>query len=112
VYVRYLRRRLLDLELAAARQQQQQHAGPSASQLPGGLTGQGEGEVFSLAAVREAVAAEVARAAQCPEEERRRRIKQLRLRWHPDQNPMLTGLATEVTKMINAAVERLETDSR
>lgn len=39
-----------------------------------------------------------------PEDERKKQIKALRLRWHPDKNPVLTEFATEVSKIINGAV--------
>lgn len=35
-------------------------------------------------------------------------IKALRLRWHPDKNPILTEFATEVSKVLNAAVATME----
>ena len=31
-------------------------------------------------------------------------LKELRLRWHPDKNPVLQEFATEVTKIINEAI--------
>jgi hypothetical protein len=43
-----------------------------------------------------------------PEEDRRKQIKALRLRWHPDKNPILTEFATEVSKVLNAAVAAME----
>jgi hypothetical protein len=39
--------------------------------------------VVSLASIRTSIQAAVAEAAQCGEEERRKRIRQLQLRWHP-----------------------------
>ena len=36
-----------------------------------------------------------------PEADRKKKISELRLRWHPDKNQMLQGLACEVTKLIN-----------
>ncbi|GIL61014.1 hypothetical protein Vafri_15436 [Volvox africanus] len=104
VYVRFLRKRLLELELLAARQQQQQ---PGRTDKGGGGGGGGSG-VFSLASIRTAIQAAVAEAAKCGEEERRKRIRQLQLRWHPDKNPVLTEFATEVTKIINEAVAEME----
>ena len=47
--------------------------------------------------------------ATLPEEEQRKKIKQLRLRWHPDKNPVLADFAAEVTKIINDCVETLKT---
>ena len=45
-----------------------------------------------------------------PEDECKKQIKALRFRWHPDKNPVLTDLATEVSKIINAAVKGMEAD--
>ncbi len=39
--------------------------------------------------------------------ERKEKIKNLRLRWHPDKNPVLQEFATEVTKIINDTINRL-----
>lgn len=64
---------------------------------------------FSVAAVRAAITAEVREAAACDPEERRKRIRALQLRWHPDKNPApLRELSTEVTKIINHALEEVE----
>lgn len=107
LYVRYLRKRMLDLELEAARQTQQQAA---QRQPPGNSDSgsSGSGGAFSLASIRTAIQAAVAEAATCGDEERRKRVRQLQLRWHPDKNPVLTEFATEVTKIINEAVEQVD----
>merc|ERR1711990_404615 len=57
--------------------------------------------VFSLKNVKESIEKAVSDMASLPEEEQRRKIKQLRLRWHPDKNPVLGEFAAEVTKIIN-----------
>ncbi|KAG2423520.1 hypothetical protein HXX76_015268 [Chlamydomonas incerta] len=110
LYVRYLRKRLLELELQLARQQQQQQQQqPTSDGGSGSGSGSGGGAaVFSLASIRTAVHAAVAEAATCGEEERRKRVRQLQLRWHPDKNPVLTEFATEVSKIINEAVADME----
>ena len=46
----------------------------------------------------------MAEANACEESERKVRLKDLRLRWHPDKNPVLEEFATEVTKIINEAI--------
>ncbi|PNW69894.1 hypothetical protein CHLRE_17g697200v5 [Chlamydomonas reinhardtii] len=118
LYVRYLRKRLLELELQLARQQQQQQqqqhqqqptsdGGSGSGSASGGGGGGGAG-VFSLATIRTAIHGAVAEAAACGEEERRKRVRQLQLRWHPDKNPVLTEFATEVSKIINEAVAEME----
>lgn len=37
--------------------------------------------------------------------ERKRRLKELRLRWHPDKNPLFHSLAVEVSKIINSELD-------
>ena len=63
--------------------------------------------VFSLKNVKESIETAVREAGSLPEDQQRAKIKQLRLRWHPDKNPVLGEFAAEVTKIINAAVEEL-----
>jgi hypothetical protein len=48
--------------------------------------------VFSLASIKASIQAAVAAAAQEPEAERKRRIRQLQLRWHPGGCMLLQGL--------------------
>ncbi|KAG2494179.1 hypothetical protein HYH03_007537 [Edaphochlamys debaryana] len=105
LYVRYLRKRLLELELAAARQQQRA-GGKEAERGSSGSAG--AEAAFSLGSIRAAITAAVAEAAACGEEERKKRVRALQLRWHPDKNPVLTEFATEVTKIINEAVAAME----
>lgn len=49
--------------------------------------------VFSMSGIRAAIDKAVQEASQCDEEEKRRRIKQLQLRWHPDKvgTPLTSG---------------------
>ena len=61
---------------------------------------------FDLASTRSAIEEAVREAAACPEDERRRKIRQLRLKWHPDKLEVLKGIAEEVTKIINEAVDK------
>jgi hypothetical protein len=65
------------------------------------------------ARVREAVAAAVAAAEALPAPLRRRRLRSLRLRWHPDKHggeggDALAALATEVTQALNEQVEAMQ----
>lgn len=64
--------------------------------------------VFSLTNVKKSIEDAVSEMASLPEDAQRKKIKQLRLRWHPDKNPVLGEFAAEVTKIINAEVERLK----
>lgn len=43
---------------------------------------------------------------------RKKKLSALRLRWHPDKNSILSNLVTEITKVINAEVERCEAEIR
>ncbi len=65
--------------------------------------------VFSMANIKKSIEKAVEDIATLPEEEQRKKIKQLRLRWHPDKNPVLADFAAEVTKVINDCVETLKT---
>ena len=61
---------------------------------------------FDFASTRSAIEAAVQEAAVLPEEERKRKIRQLRLKWHPDKHEVLKEIAEEVTKVINEAVNK------
>lgn len=64
--------------------------------------------MFSLKAIKASIEAAVQDAMRCDDAERKKRLRALQLRWHPDKNPVLREVATEVTKMINEAVTQLE----
>ena len=66
---------------------------------------------FNLSHTRIAIEEAVKEAAKLPEEERKKKIRALRLKWHPDKHDVLKEMANEVTKMINEAVERCDKDS-
>jgi len=61
--------------------------------------------------IRRAIEQAVADAYSCEPEARRKRIKALRLKWHPDKHQVLRGLAEEVTKLINEAIQIHEESS-
>jgi hypothetical protein len=66
-------------------------------------------DVFSLTNVKKSIESAVHDMASLPENEQRKKIKQLRLRWHPDKNnPVLGEFAAEVTKIINESVGQLK----
>ena len=100
-YMQVLKRRNADLQLQvrallAARDQNLAPPPPPAAE---------EGSsVFGLAHIKAKIEAAVAEANACEESERKVRLKDLRLRWHPDKNPVLEEFATEVTKIINEAI--------
>mmetsp|Transcript_15584 Transcript_15584/g.33804 ORF Transcript_15584/g.33804 Transcript_15584/m.33804 type:complete len:277 (+) Transcript_15584:130-960(+) len=101
VYVRYLRKRVLELEMEHTRNAARSMLGGDRSH---GSEGSQAGGVFSLHSIKTAIQEAVQDACKCDEDEKRRRLKQLQLRWHPDKNPVLAELATEVTKLIHEAV--------
>ena len=63
---------------------------------------------FDLSNVRTAIEAAVKEAAALPQDEKNKKIKQLRLKWHPDKHEVLKEMAEEVTKIINECVEALD----
>ena len=80
-YVRYLRKRVLELELEHSRQSA---ARTMAGQMEDRTASQTHQEgVFSLGRIKAAIVKAVQEACACQEDERRRRLKQLQLRWHP-----------------------------
>jgi len=104
MYVRHLKARVAELEVAQARSAAAAaRAGSAGGGASAGGRGDGDG-VFSVAAVKAAVQAAVAEAGRCEPEERKKRIRALQLRWHPDKaGGFLTSLSGEITKMINEA---------
>jgi len=67
-----------------------------------------ESSSFSLASIKEAIESAVNETLNLEEEERKSRVRSLRVRWHPDKNPILREFATEVTKIINESVKNVE----
>ena len=65
---------------------------------------------FVMGNVQASIEEAVKEIKMLPEDERKKQIKALRFRWHPDNNPVLTEFATEVSKTINAAVKGMEAD--
>ena len=83
VYVRYLRKRVLELELEQSRNAAFSILNNSMPKAQQQLTKQ-EG-AFSLDSIKAAIETAVEEACGCPEDERKKRIRQLQLRWHPDK---------------------------
>mmetsp|Transcript_571 Transcript_571/g.960 ORF Transcript_571/g.960 Transcript_571/m.960 type:complete len:162 (-) Transcript_571:152-637(-) len=63
--------------------------------------------IFGLAHIRGQIEEAVREAALLDESARKEKLKGLRLRWHPDKNPVLQEFATEVTKIINESVDKI-----
>lgn len=62
---------------------------------------------FGLTRSKEAIVKAVHDAAKLPSAERRKKIRALRLKWHPDKHETLKELAEEVTKLINVCVDEI-----
>ena len=77
----------------------------SASGGGGGADAEGDSVLLSLPRMRAAIEAAVAETEAMEEGQRKQRLAALRLRWHPDRNPVLQELATEVSKTLNAAID-------
>lgn len=65
---------------------------------------------LGLAKTREAIEKAVKEAAALPGPERRKKLRALKLKWHPDKHEHLKEMAEEVTKMINQIVHELGAD--
>ena len=62
-------------------------------------------DVFSLTNVKKSIESAVHDMASLPENEQRKKIKQLRLRWHPDKKPGARGVCRRGNaKIINESV--------
>ena len=55
-----------------------------------------DASAFGLSRTKEAVSKAVAEAAKLPADERGKKLRQLRLKWHPDKHDVLKDLAEEV----------------
>merc|ERR1712054_433314 len=75
---------------------------------PPPLPPSGEDETFGLQRTKDAIEKAVWEAAKLPNEERQRKLKQLRAKWHPDKHEVLKEMAEEVSKIINASIDELE----
>lgn len=60
---------------------------------------------LSVKAARQAIGEELREARSLPHDQRRRRLRAMRLQWHPDKHTALKELASEITKLINEAIE-------
>jgi len=70
----------------------------------GGSGSGGDSKILSDAAAD--IKKHVEEAHQLPAAEKKKKLRDLRMRWHPDKNPMLRGLADEISKIINTEIER------
>lgn len=60
---------------------------------------------FGLSRTKEAIEKAVKEAMALPEDERKRKLKQLKAKWHPDKHEVLKEMAEEVSKMINSFID-------
>ena len=65
---------------------------------------------FGLTRTKEAIEKAVREAAELPEDERKRKLKLLKAKWHPDKHEVLKEMAEEVSKMINSAIDEMGGD--
>ena len=101
------RNALLEQSLAALLvERESRAASPAGSPNAAAAPAASEPEGFNLQQTRAAVEEAVREAAKLPEEECKKKIRALRLKWHPDKHEVLKEIASEVTKCINEAVER------
>lgn len=110
-YVRHLKQSCMSMEATirclqrqardSARQQQQQQETSASSP-----TASPEQPLFGLSNTRNAIVEAVKEAASLPTEERNKKIRSLRAKWHPDKHDVLKDMASEVLKMINEAVDK------
>jgi hypothetical protein len=97
-----LRRRAEEAEARADAADARAAAAAGAGATAGALPPQPQQPHAASARVREEVAAAVAAAEALPADAARRRLRALRLRWHPDKHAdALSGLATEVSQALN-----------
>ncbi|GFH14971.1 uncharacterized protein HaLaN_11115 [Haematococcus lacustris] len=69
-------------------------------------------QVFACRYLRKKITAAVQEAYSCDEDEKRKKLRQLQLRWHPDKNPVLTEFATEITAAVQEAYSCDEDEKR
>ena len=65
---------------------------------------------LGMTKTKEAIEKAVKEAASLPADERRKKLKALRLKWHPDKHEVLREMAEEVTKIINKCIEEMPED--
>ncbi|KAK9808875.1 hypothetical protein WJX72_005565 [[Myrmecia] bisecta] len=100
-YVHHLRSRALELEL------QNCVVSSRAARAEALAEAQTTSGWLSLDKTRHAIVEAVQEASRLPLGQRKQKIRQLQLRWHPDKNPVLKEFATEVTKLINEAIAQM-----
>ena len=114
-YIEHLRNDIavLTMNLHASREETKTfaeaaaHAHHTAQELKAkGSTGESDG--FAMSHITASIQEAVKEVQGLPEDERKKQVKALRLRWHPDKNPILKEFATEVSKVLNAAVTAME----
>ena len=91
--------------------QQEDSSSPSPTEEPRTSEQSSQQPFFGLAHTRSAIFAAVKEAAALPAEERNKKIRSLRAKWHPDKHDVLQDMASEVMKMINEAVDQYLGDS-
>lgn len=64
-------------------------------------------DTFGLTRTKEAITKAVKDACELPAAERKRKLKLLKAKWHPDKHEVLKEMAEEVSKMINSCIDEM-----
>lgn len=65
-------------------------------------------EAFSMAKITQDIRDAISEACKLPATEKKKALRELKLRWHPDKNKVLKDFASEVTEIINDELEAME----
>jgi len=99
-------RRRAAVEAEAAAKAAAKRAEEAAARKPKNTGDAGDSKILKDAAAD--IKKAVEEAYQLPANERKKKLRDLRMRWHPDKNPMLKSLADEISKIINCEIERVK----
>merc|ERR1711904_760986 len=69
-------------------------------------------DAFSLKKVTQDVKDSIAEACKLPAAERKKALRDMRMRWHPDKNSMLKEFAAEIFKIVNDELHALEEEGK
>lgn len=111
-YVKHLKNKLLEAEYraakagAAAAAARNRRRDSDKENRPQGKTA--GGGAFDVNKITEEIRKILKDAQALGEKERKSKVRALQLRFHPDKNPVLKEMATEVTKIINTCAAELK----
>ena len=104
-YIKYLKKKLLETELQAAKAGA---AAAAAGMRRRGSVTRTTGTVFDSGRIKEEIRRTLKEAAKLGEKEKKAKVRSLMMKWHPDKNPVLRDMATELTKIINECNAELQ----